>query len=919
MENLSLFIDEKQVHVEKGETIMNAADKLGIYIPCLCSHPDLKPIGLCKLSVVKIEGRDVYPLATQTPAEEGMIVTTTTPDLQEMRKSALEMMLALTNHPTECLFCEKKDECTSLEECLKKLSLTAGCKSCSKDEECEIQQVATYVGLEKVRFTTSYRDIPVLREPFFDRDYNLCVLCSRCVRVCDEVRGENVIVYHTEFHQNHWVGPKDKSSLLEANCKFCGACIDACPTGALTARFERGGKPEHFVTTTCPHCGIGCQIEVGLQDKQIVRVRGKRENTVNNGQLCIKGRFGLDFATSPERLKEPLIKQNGELKPASWEEATDLITSKFKELKEKYGSDALAGIASSKTTNEENYLFQKFIRVCLGTNNVDFCTRFCHTVSGAALTRAFGGGAMTNSTRGVEKSDVVLIIGLDVTENSVIFGALLRNLVKRNNLKLIIVDPRRIELVKDSDIWLQPKLGTDVALFNGMMNIIINKGLIDTEFVENRTQGFDELKKVVSKYTLEKTEEITGVPGEEVVKAARLYAEAEKAAIMYGMGIAQYTHGTNNISSVCNLAMLTGNMGKEGTGVNTIAKQNNGQGAGDMGCLCNIYPGGQPVADPDVNKKFEKAWDVKLSMKPGVTEMDMVLEKGRIKGLYVMGGNPIGSGPDLNKIKDVMEDIDFLVVQDIFLTKTAEIADVVLPAACLLEKDGTVASTERRVYRVRRILDIPGQARSDWEIICEIGKKMGYEAQFSYNSSSEIMDDIARLTPLYGGINYERLEQGGIQVPCPNTEHPGTPYLYKDQFTKGKGNFFPVEYEPPSELPDDVYPFILTTGSSLFHMRTGTMIEKIPDINVISRCELIHINPADANSIGVKDNDAVEVSSRRGRLELRSKITDSVPNGVVYTTFHFPETPANVLTNSAYDPLGKVPELKFCAVNVSKI
>lgn len=919
MEQITLTIDGSKVTVENGTTIMEAAKKLGIYIPCFCNHPDLKPIGLCRLSVVEVEGHKAYPLASVKPAQDEMVVKTKTPELQEMRRGSLELILALMNHPTECLFCEKKDECESIEKCLKDFSITLGCKNCPKDGECEIQEAVAYTGLSKVRFKTRYRDLPVIREPFFDRNYNLCILCSRCVRICSEVRDEKVIIYHPEHHQNHWVGPKETPLLVENGCKLCGACVDACPTGALTVRFEQTKKPDDLIRTTCPHCGIGCQIEVGVKDNEIVRVRGVRGGTVNEGQLCVKGRFGLHYATSPERLQKPLIRRNGELKPASWDEAVDYISNKFSELKEKYGSDSLAGIASSKTTNEECYLFQKFMRVCLGTNNVEFCTRFCHAVSGVALTRSLGGGAMTNSTRGINKSDVILIDGLNATENSVVFGAYLRDLLKTNGLKAIVVDPREIDLVKDANLWLRPKLGTDLALLNGMMNVIINKGLVDTDFIEKQTEGFEDLCKIVAHYTPERVEKITGIPRGKIEEAARLYGKAKRASIMYGMGVAQYTNGTNNISALCNLALLTGNVGKEGTGVNTIGKQNNGHGAGDMGCLCAIYPGGQPVSDPKINEKFERAWGVKLSLKPGMTETDMVFDRDKIKGIYVMGGNPMGSGPDANRIRKALKSKDFVVVQDIFLSKTAEIADVVLPAACLLEKDGTVTSTERRVNRVRKILDPPGEARADWEIVCAVATKMGYGKQFSYTRPSEIMDEIAELTPPYRGISFERLENGGIQVPCPNRDHPGTPYLYKDGFPKGKAKFFPAEYQEPAEIPDKEFPFVLTTGSSIYHMRTGTMIEKIPDIEEVSRFELLHINPEDAIALNIRDNDLVEITSRRGRLDVKSKITDKVPKGVVFTTFHFPETPINVLTNSACDPLGKVPELKYCAVKLRKV
>ena len=919
MKEISLKVDEVPITVSEGTTILEAAKKVGIFIPCLCNHPDLNPIGLCRLSVVEVEGRASYPLASVTLAEDGMVVKTKTPELQEMRRASLEMILALTNHPVDCLFCEKKEQCESVEKCLKDLVILLGCKNCPKDGECEIQQAVEYTGLDKVRFKTRIRDLPVIREPFFSRNYNLCILCSRCVRTCSEVRGENVIVYHPERHKEHWVGPKESPLLLESGCKFCGACIDACPTGALSAYFEQGPKPESLTRTTCPHCGVGCQIEIGVKDNKIVRVRGVRGGTVNEGQLCVKGRFGLHYASSPKRLTTPLVRKNGELQPVSWDEAVAIVSTRFQELKEKYGGEALAGIASSKTTNEECYLFQKFMRVCLGTNNVDFCTRFCHGVSGVALSRSLGTGAMTNSLRGIKKSDVVLVIGFNPTENSVVFGTHLRKLVRTNGLKLIVIDPRKIDITQDAELWLRPKPGTDLALLNAIMNVIITKHLVDRDFVERYTDGYEELCNVVTQYSPQKAQEITGVPSELIIEAARLYGKAERASIVYGMGLAQYTNGTNNISALCNLALLTGNIGKEGTGVNGVGKQNNGQGAGDMGCLCNSYPGAQLVSDPKIREKFEKAWGVELPSKLGLSEMEIFFNEENIKGMYIMGANPVRSGPETERIRRILKSRAFLVVQDIFLSKTAEIADVVLPAASVLEKDGTVTSTERRVNRVRKILDPPGEARADWEIICLLAHKMGYGTHFSYANPSAILDEISRVTPSYGGISYNRLEHGGIQIPCADMDHPGTPYLYKDGFPNGKAKFFPAEYRQPSEIPDRKFPIILSTGSGIYHMRTGTMLEKVPGIKEISSEPLLHVNPEDAKSLQIRDGEVIEIASRRGKLLMRCKITDEVPEGVVFTTFHFPETPINKLTNSAYDPLGKVPELKYCAVKIRKL
>jgi len=915
MEFVTLSVDGKEVRVEKGKTILNATEKLGIYVPSLCHHPDIKPVGSCKLCIVRVDGWDTYPTSCNTLAEDGMVVETKTAELQEMRRNTLEMILAMTNHPTECLFCDRKQECSSLQECLKKFSITAGCKECPKDDECEIQEAVAYVGLEKVRYATAYRDIPVLREPCFDKDYNLCILCSRCVRTCNQVRGENVIVSHPAFHQNHRIGPEKDISSLEAHCKFCGACVDVCPTGALTARLERWEKPEDYITTTCPYCGVGCQMEIGIKDNHIVRVKGKRENTVNNGQLCVKGRFGLHFAENPERLKKPLVRKNGKLVPASWDAALELIADKLSQ----YKDDKIALLSSAKCTNEENYLMQKFARLVMKTNHMDHCARLCHASTVAALAAAFGSGAMTNSINELEDAKCIFVIGSNTTEQHPVIALKIKN-AKKNGAKIIVADPRKIDLVEIAEIWMRQRPGTDVALALGMCKVILDESLMDEEFIRERCEGFAGFRDLLKDFSLEDAARVTGVEKSLIRDAARMYAISGRASIVYAMGITQHSHGVDNILALANLAMMTGNVGKPSTGINPLRGQNNVQGACDMGALPPVLPGYQSVADSMVREKFEKIWGEEISSAPGLTVVEMMnaAYDGRIKAMYIMGENPMLSDPDLHHVEKGLKNLEFLVVQDIFLSETAQFADVVLPAASGLEKDGTYTNTERSIQRVRKVIEPPGESKADWKIICDIAKKMGYEKPFSYKTPAEIMNEIAKLTPSYGGINYGRIETSGIPWPCPDTAHQGTPYLHKDKFARGKGKFSVLEYKPSMELPDENYPFVLTTGRSLFHWHTGTMTRKVDDLNEIRDREYVEINPVDAQTLGVKDGETVEVSSRRGAVKVETKVTEISAPGVVFMTFHFKETPTNLLTNPALDPVAKIPELKVCAVKISK-
>ncbi len=912
MSEIKLTIDDREIQVPEGSTIMEAARKAGSYVPALCDHPDLKPIGSCKLCIVSVEGLDFYPTACNTPAEEGMVVQTRTEELQEMRRHTLEMLLALTHHPTSCLFCERKNECTDLRECMRKFPVTVGCKYCLKNGECELQRAVEFVGLERSRYEASFRNMPVLKEPFFDRNYNLCILCGRCVRNCEEVRGEGILSINPDFHRMHWIGPE---SLQDGGCKFCGSCVDVCPTGALYARFEKWQKPEKTVQTVCPYCGVGCRIEVGVLEDRLVRVRGKRDCLPNNGQLCVKGRFGLGFVESPERLKVPLIRKNGSLVPASWDEALSLVAEKLSEHK----GDSFAFLSSAKCTNEENYLAQKFARLVMQTNNVDHCARLCHASTVSALALSFGSGAMTNSIDELPGAGCIFIIGSNTTEQHPVIALKIKE-AKRRGARIIVANPRWIDLCEIADVWLRLTPGTDVPLVLELCRTILEEGLMDEDFIAQRTEGFEEFKSSLLNLSSQDAARITGVSSELMREAARLYAGGNPSSIIYAMGITQHSHGVENIFALANLAMMTGNVGRPSSGINPLRGQNNVQGSCDMGALPNLLPGYQAVVNQDLRKKFEQAWGAELPEKPGLTLVEIMnaAESGLIRSMYIMGENPAVSDPDSSHVVEALKALDFLVVQDIFLTETAELADVVLPATTSLEKDGTFTSTERRVQRVRKALPPAGESRPDWLILSDLAGRLGWGEQFSYTDPGEIMEEISSLAPSYGGIRYERLENDGLQWPCPAVEHPGTPYLHKGQFTRGRGKFNVVDYRPSMELPDSEYPFILTTGRVLCHYHTGTMTRKVGDLNILRSEELVEVNPKDAMSLGIADGELIDVTSRRGKVRAKARTTEKSPAGVVFMTFHFAETPTNVLTNPALDPIAKIPELKVCAVKLEK-
>jgi formate dehydrogenase alpha subunit len=887
-------IDKVEINFDGSPTIMDLAWRNGIKIPGLCYDYRLKPYGACRLCQVEIKGLSGLHLACNTLAKDDMEVITKNDEINEIRKIILDLLLS--DHPLDCMICDATGE-------------------------CELQNLAYEYGIKSTRFSGGSHNWQMeLSSSLIAKDQNKCILCGRCVRICSEVVKATAINFADKGFDTV-IDAGFGETLNSGTCVFCGNCISTCPVGALfpKSRIGRGRTWELKSTrTTCIYCGVGCQLILKTKGQELIDVVTNVYKPPNYGSLCVKGKFGMDFINHPDRLKMPLIKKDGTFVESNWEDALNLVVNKFKELLLKYGPNKFAGFSSAKCTNEENYLFQKFVRAVMKTNNVDHCARLCHASTIAGLAMAFGSGAMTNSIEDVLESDVILIIGSNTYEAHPVIAYKILEAVSDRGAKLIVIDPRKIFMTNYADIWLAHKPGSDVAVLNGIMNMIISEGLQDDDFILSRTEGYEVMKENVSKYDLGYVEGISGVPANDLIKAARLYGSAKNASIFYSMGITQHSTGTDNVLSLANLAMLTGNIGRKGTGINPLRGQNNVQGSCDVGALPNLYPGYQSVNDPTIREKMEKAWGTSLPTNAGLTLVEIInaASSGEIKYMYIMGENPAMSDPDLNHVLHALENLEFVVVQDIFLSETARMADVVLPGTSFAEKDGTFTNTERRVQRIRQAIEPIGNSRPDWKIICDISTRMGYD--MAYSSTSEIMDEIAALTPIYGGISYSRIEDEGLQWPCPDKDHPGTPILHTYQFTRGKGKFHVVEYIPPAEQPDEEYQFILTTGRLLHHFHTGTLTRRIAGINEIVPFGKVEINPSDAREIGIQKEDEVVLESRRGKITARVEITDKVKPGVVFMPFHFYESAANVLTNAALDPIAKIPEYKVCALKVYK-
>lgn len=902
----------------EGTTILQSAIENGIYIPNLCYNSQLKPYGACRLCLVEnAEGRMIT--ACENWVEEDMDIKTDTKELNQTRKMLVSLLIA--NHERNCL-------------------------SCAQSDNCQLQEVAAYLNVdeqEMENFRLSLPDIPLDESnPFFIRDLKKCILCGACVQICADILGVNAIDFGYRGYETKITTFGDKD-ILDSNCVSCGECVVACPVGALVPKSTL--KPSREVKTTCTYCGVGCTIYLGVRGNKITGVRGDTQGPSNKGRLCVKGRYGFNFVNSPDRLKKPLIKRNGIFEEAEWEETLELVAEKLLKYHQntfddnQYKKSQFAAISSAKCTNEENYLLQKFTRALMKSPHIDHCARLCHAPSVVGLSMSIGSGAMSNSIKEISQAGCIMAIGTNTTGSHPVIALEVVNAAKSGS-KLIVINPQEIDLCKHADLFLQHRPGTDVALLMGMAKFIWKENFYDEEFVKNRTENLEPFLESLENLSLEEVEQITGVKQEKIRKAARIYAMEGPSSILYAMGITQHTHGTENVLAISNLALLTGNLGKLNAGVNPLRGQNNVQGSCDMGALPNVLPGYQSVEDEQVIQKFQEHWNSDLSPVKGMI-LPEILEnaaEGNIKAAYIMGENPLLSEPDIQNVKKALESLEFLVVQDIFLTETAQLADVVLPAASFAEKEGTFTNTERRVQLIRPAVSVVGKSKPDWWIISQLARKMEEKlsteresdeseaqnlpkSQFNYQSASEIFQEMAEITPIYHGISYARLEKEGIQWPCPDENHPGTQVLHQEKFNtaSGMGKFHPLEYRPPAEAASEDYPLILTTGRSLYHYHTGTMTRKIEGMDKLEKPATVEINPYDAEERYIQENDLIEIESRRGKIKVNAIISDHIQKGTLFMTFHFKEAPANCLTNPERDPISGIPELKISAVEVRKL
>ncbi|HDP1312483.1 TPA: formate dehydrogenase subunit alpha [Enterococcus faecalis] len=897
-QTVTLSIDNQEVTVPKGTTILEAAKGLGVEIPTLCHLKELAPDGSCRMCVVEVEGGRRGGLTTACTAhcQEDMVVSTHSEKVTDSRRFILDLLLS--NHKLECF-------------------------SCGKNGDCQLQQYALDYGIDATSFTEGKR-MPCHQEdtsnPFFSYDPEKCIMCRRCARVCQLRQGRDVLSIANRGFETKMM-PSYGQAFDQSICESCGNCVSSCPTGALTAKDTKEYRKweTQKIPTTCPHCGTGCQMNLLVKNNRLVGVE-PLDGPANKNLLCVKGKFAsYKFVGSGDRLTEPLIKRNGIFEPASWEEALTLVSSKFNEIKAENGPDALAGFSCSRATNEDNYVFQKMVRAAFGTNNVDNCARVCHSASVHGLAQTLGSGAMTNPIADItEDVDMILLVGSNPEEAHPVIGAQIRQAIQRGT-QVVVVDPRKINLVKDSALHLQVQAGTNVAFANGMMHVILKEGLADRHFIEERTEGFLDLEKMVADYTPEKVAEICHIHPEDLIQAARMYAKAEKAPIIYCLGVTEHSTGTEGVMSMSNLAMLVGKVGKPGCGVNPLRGQNNVQGACDMGCMPYDFPGYQKVNNPEVIDKFEKAWHVPLNRNTGLTSTKVLpaATAGNVKGLYIFGEDPIVTDPDTGHVRQALESLDFLVVQELFMTETAAYADVVLPGISYAEKDGTFTNTERRVQRVRKAVEPRGQAREDYEIFCEVMTRMGYPC--AYESAKEIMKEISAVTPSFGGINYERLEKESLQWPCRSLTDPGTPIMHVGSFARGKGLFKAIPYKQAQELPDEEYPYLMSTGRMLYHYNTRAMTGRTEGINQIANHSYIEINAVDAQVLGIQEGDKVEVHSRRGKIETYAAVGNRVFPQEVFMTFHFPDGNVNEITNAVFDDIATIPEYKVCAVAIKPV
>ncbi|MEP4148702.1 MAG: formate dehydrogenase subunit alpha [Halioglobus sp.] len=902
-EMVSANIDGVAIEVPAGTSIMRAAALVGIKVPKLCATDSVDAFGSCRVCLVEIEGRKGCPASCTTPVEEGMQVQTQTPRLAKIRNGVME--LYISDHPLDCL-------------------------TCPTNGDCELQDTAGEVGLREVRYgfegenhLASDKDET---NPYFTFDPSKCIVCSRCVRACEETQGTFALTIEGRgFDSKVSAGGVD---FLDSECVSCGACVNACPTATLTENsIIEQGIPEHTVNTTCAYCGVGCGFRAEVKGEQVVRMTPWKEGKANEGHACVKGRFAFGYATHPDRITSPMVRDSIDepWRKVSWDEAVTFAAQRFRKIQKEYGRNSIGAITSSRCTNEEVYLIQKLVRAGFGNNNVDTCARVCHSPTGFGLKTTLGESAGTQTFASVEKTDVAIVMGANPTEAHPVFGSRLKKRL-REGAKLIVIDPRKIELVNSphitADYHLPVNPGANVALLNAMAHVIVTENLHDAEFIAQRCEddAFIEWQTFIAdeNHSPESLEAATGVDPQTLRDAARLYASAPNGAIYYGLGVTEHSQGSTAVMGIANLAMLTGNLGREGVGVNPMRGQNNVQGSCDMGSFPHELPGYRHLSDAATRSLFEAEWKVDLDPEPGMRIPNMfdAAVDGQFRGLYCQGEDVAQSDPNTHHIEAALESLDCLVVQDIFLNETAKFAHVFLPGASFLEKDGTFINAERRISRVRRVMK-PLSGKADWEGTMAFANALG--CTMSYQHPSEIMDEIARLTPTFNGVSYSRLDElGSIQWPCNEMAPEGTPTMHVDEFVRGKGYFAVTEFVPTEERANRRFPLLLTTGRILSQYNVGAQTRRTEN-STWHEEDVLEIHAHDAQERGINDGDWVGIQSRVGTTVLHAKISDGVKPGVIYTTFHHPVSGANVVTTDNSDWATNCPEYKVTAVQVSKV
>jgi len=899
---VTLTIDGRQVSVPEGTSVMAAAASIAAPIPKLCATDSLEAFGSCRLCLVEIEGRRGTPASCTTPAENGMVVRTQTPRLAKLRRGVME--LYISDHPLDCL-------------------------TCSANGDCELQTQAGVVGLREVRYGydgANHTKAPTdASNPYFTFESSKCIVCSRCVRACEEVQGTFALtVLGRGFGSKISPGGVD---FMSSECVSCGACVQACPTSTLNEKSQiEKGKAERSVVTTCAYCGVGCSFNAEVKGQEVVRMVPQKAGKANEGHSCVKGRFAYGYATHKDRIVKPMIraKITDPWREVSWDEAVAYAASEFKRIQAEYGRDSLGAISSSRCTSEEVFLIQKLVRAGFGNNNIDTCARVCHSPTGYGLSQTFGTSAGTQDFKSVDESDVMLVIGANPTDAHPVFASRMKKRL-RAGAKLIVVDPRRIDLVKTPHVAAQHHLalrpGTNVAVVNALAHVVVTEGLVNEAFVRERADAanFESWARFIAdeRHSPEAMEVFTGVPAAEVRAAARLYATGGRAAIFYGLGVTEHSQGSTMVMAMANLAMATGNIGRAGVGVNPLRGQNNVQGSCDMGSFPHEFSGYRHVSDDATREMFEKLWGVSLSSAPGLRIPNMMDEAvdGAFKGLYIQGEDIAQSDPDTKHITAGLRAMECVVIQDLFLNETARYAHVFLPGASFLEKDGTFINAERRISRVRKAME-PLSGKADWEATISFAEALG--VPMHYKHPSEIMDEVAALTPTFAGVSYERLDElGSVQWPCNENAPEGTPIMHVERFVRGKGQFMMTEYVPTEERAGPLFPLLLTTGRILSQYNVGAQTRRTENSRWHEQ-DVLEIHPFDAEQRGVRDGELVALQSRIGEVSLVAKISERMQPGIVYTTFHHPNSGANVVTTDNSDWATNCPEYKVTAVQIRR-